>query len=110
MDGSAAGAAAGHDRLGRFVNGHSEYAARRRRVAERLQQLEADYDAASPANRQLLAIAAQHLDDAAVTRVAVKRARSTRAAMKILTAVPRKQPSPPPTLAEYERKRREVAS
>ena len=39
MDGSANSAAAGHDRLGRFVNGHNdEYAARRRRVAERLRE------------------------------------------------------------------------
>lgn len=59
-------------------------------MAERLQQLCADYDASSPANWQLLAIAAQHLDDAAVTRIAVKRARSTRAAMKVLDRIPRK--------------------
>jgi hypothetical protein len=39
MDGAASSGAAGHDRRGRFVNGHSEYAARRRRVAQRLQQL-----------------------------------------------------------------------
>jgi len=92
MDGAASGTAAGHDRRGRFVNGHSEYAARRRRVAERLEQLCADYDASSPVNRQLLSIAAQHLDDAAVTRIAAKRASSTRAAMKILDRVPRKPP------------------
>jgi hypothetical protein len=103
MDGSANSAATGHDRLGRFVNGHNEYAARRRRVAERLQQLCADYDATSPANQQLLAIAAQHLDDAAVTRIAVKRARSTRAAVKILDRIPRRSAAPepqPPSLEE----------
>ena len=92
MDGTANGAVAGHDRRGRFVNGHSEYAARRRRVADRLQQLCADYDDSSPTSRQLLGIAAQHLDDAAVTRVAAKRARSTRAAMKILDRISRKPP------------------
>jgi hypothetical protein len=91
MDGTANSAVAGHDRLGRFVSGHSEYAARRRRVAERLQQLCADYDASSPASRQLLAIAAQHLDDAAVTRIAGKRTSSTRAAMKVLDRIPRKE-------------------
>jgi hypothetical protein len=104
MDGSANSAPAGHDRLGRFVNGHSEYAARRRRVAERVQQLCADYDAPSAATRQLLAIAAQHLDDAAVTRISAKRARSTRAAMKILASIPRKE-VPIPTLAELRRQR-----
>jgi hypothetical protein len=104
MDGSVNSAAAGHDRLGRFVNGHNEYAARRRRVAERLQQLCCDYDASSPVNRQLLAIAAQHLDDAAVTRIAAKRARSTRAAMKILDRVPRK-PEPLPSYADHLRQR-----
>jgi len=92
MDGAAGGAVAGHDRRGRFVNGHSEYAARRRRVADRLRELCVDYDNSSPTNQQLLSIAAQHLDDAAVTRVAAKRARSTRAAMKILDRVSRKPP------------------
>src|SRR5215472_17071572 len=89
MDGATSGGTTGHDRRGRFVNGHSEYAARRRRVAERLQELCADYDASSPTNRQLLSIAAQHLDDAAVTRTAAKRTSSTRAAMKILDRIPR---------------------
>jgi hypothetical protein len=42
-----------------------------------------------------LSIAAQHLDDAAVTRVAAKRASSTRAAMKILDRIPRKPPPAP---------------
>jgi hypothetical protein len=37
-----------------------------------------------------LSIAAQHLDDAAVTRIATKRASATRAAMKILDRIPRK--------------------
>ena len=101
MDGAASSSgAAGHDRLGRFVNGHSEYAARQRRVAERLQQLCADYDTSSPVNRQLLSIAAQHLDDAAVTRMAAKRASSTRAAMKILDRIPRKPPAASMTARE----------
>jgi hypothetical protein len=90
MDGSANSPVAGHDRLGRFTSGHNEYAARRRRVADRWQQLCVDYDDSSPTNRQLLLIVAQHLDDAAVTRIAAKRARSTRAAMKILDRIPRK--------------------
>jgi len=44
MDGSTNSTVAGHDRLGRFTSGHNEYAARRRRVADRWQQLCADYD------------------------------------------------------------------
>src|SRR5215469_4941056 len=101
MDGATSGGTTGHDRRGRFVNGHSEYDARRRRVAERLQQLCTDYDASSPVNRQLLSIAAQHLDDAAVTRIAAKRASSTRAAMKLLDRIPRKPALLPPT--DFER-------
>jgi hypothetical protein len=101
MDGPASSSAAGHDRGGRFVNGHSEYAARRRRVAERLQELCAGYDASSPVNRQLLSLAAQHLDDAAVTRIAAKRASSTRAAMKILDRIPR-NPAPAQLLSARE--------
>jgi hypothetical protein len=101
MDGSANGTAAGHDRLGRFTSGHNEYAARRRRVADWWQQLCADYDDSSPTNRQLLLIVAQHLDDAAVTRIAAKRARSTHAAMKILDRIPRKpKPSAPSAAAD----------
>ena len=33
-----------HDELGRLVRGHSEYAARKRRLAERLAKLRLDYD------------------------------------------------------------------
>jgi hypothetical protein len=46
------------------------------------------------------------LDDAAVTRIAAKRASSTRAAMKILDRIPRK-PEPPasrsPAATDFER-------
>jgi hypothetical protein len=100
MNGSAFGRVSGHDpRSGRFTNGNSEYRARQQRVAERLQQLCADYDASRPVNRQLLSIAAQHLDDAAMTRIAAKRASSTRAAIKILDRIPRK-PRPLATARE----------
>jgi hypothetical protein len=91
MDGSAIGAATDHDRLGRFKNGNSEYAAKRRRIAERLVQLSADYNA-SPSQQQLLAIAARHLDDAAVARTAERRVRATNAATRILRLIPHKEP------------------
>jgi hypothetical protein len=90
MDGLAGGTVSDHDRLGRFKNGNSEYAAKRRRIAERLAQLSTDY-AASPSQQQLLAIAARHLDDAAVARTAERRVRATNAATRILRLIPRKE-------------------
>ena len=44
MDGSATGAAAAHDELGRFRAGNSEYRARLQRLAERVRQLTLDFD------------------------------------------------------------------
>jgi hypothetical protein len=44
-----------HDELGRLVRGHSEYAARKRRLAERLAKLRLDYDP-SPSQQMLLVV------------------------------------------------------
>ena len=107
MDGSAIGAAEGHDKLGRLVRGHSEYAAKRRRLAERLAQLVADYDP-SPSQKQLLAIIAGHLDDAERARSLVQRVRAGNAARRLLRDIPRKPEAPPPTIAEYEKRMREA--
>jgi hypothetical protein len=89
MNGAAIGEAVAHDAQGRFVNGHSEYAARKRRVAERLAKLRLDYDP-SPSQQMLLVVVAGHLDDAERCRSAAARTRATRAAMKILDRIPRK--------------------
>jgi hypothetical protein len=91
MDGSASGAVAAHDQAGRFTAGNTEYRAKQRRIAERLAQLNADYDA-SPSQQQLLAIVARHLDDAAVARTAERRVRASNAATRILKQIPRREP------------------
>jgi hypothetical protein len=101
MDGTAIGAAEGHDKLGRLVRGHSEYAAKRRRLAERLAQLVADYDP-SPSQKQLLAIIAGHLDDAERARSAYTRQRASNSAARLLANLPRKpEPPLPLTLDAY---------
>ena len=105
MDGSATGAAVGHDRSGRFVAGHTEYAAKRRRIAERVAALAQDFDAKSPVSQMLLRIAAEHIDQAATTRNSTLRVRATRAAAKVLDRIPRKPELPAPSLESYRRKR-----
>jgi hypothetical protein len=89
MDGSASGAVAAHDQAGRFTAGNTEYRAKQRRIAERLAQLNADYDGSQ---QQLLAIVARHLDDAAVARTAERRVRASNAATRILKQIPRREP------------------
>jgi hypothetical protein len=98
MDGSATGSAKGHDKLGRLVKGHSEYFAKRRRVAERLARLVADYDP-TPSQRMLLAVVAQHLDDAERARTTERRVLAANAANRLLRSIPRKQ-RPAPSLQE----------
>jgi hypothetical protein len=91
MDGSASGVAAGHNpRSGRFINGHSEYRARKDRLAERVRQLTLDYDP-SPSQQMLLPIIAGHLDDAERARPAERRVRAGNAANRLLRLIPRRQ-------------------
>jgi len=90
MDGAVT---SGHDELGRLVRGHSEYAARKRRLAERLAKLRLDYDP-SPSQQMLLVVIAGHLDDAERCRSAIARTRATNAARRLLKDIPRK-PLPP---------------
>jgi hypothetical protein len=78
-----------HDELGRLVRGHSEYAARKRRLAERLEKLRLDYDP-SPSQLMLLVVVAGHLDDAERARSAISRTRATNAARRLLKDIPRK--------------------
>jgi hypothetical protein len=85
MDGSTIG----HDGLGRFTNGNSEYRARKARVAERLRQLTLDYDP-SPSQQQLLPIIAKHLDDAEYGRPAERRVRASGAANRLLRLIPKR--------------------
>jgi hypothetical protein len=101
MDGSVAGMAQGHDKLGRLVPGHSEYAAKKRRIAARLEQLITDHDAL-PSQRQKLAIAAELLDTAERGRSLVTRTRAANAAGRLLRDIPLKpRPPQPDALDKY---------
>jgi hypothetical protein len=88
MDDSSAETASG-DRPWLFQAGNSEYRAKKRRIAERLAQLVADYDP-SPSQKQLLVVVAGHLDDAERCRSAIARTRATNAARRLLKDIPRK--------------------
>ena len=81
MNGSAV---SGHDALGRFTAGHSEWKARKQHIAEIAAQLASEYDTPSPVTRRLLHLAATHLYDAQSTRNAIKRQRATNCAERIL--------------------------
>jgi len=101
MNGSASGRALGHNsESGRFTNGHSEYRARKDRLAERVRQLTLDLDP-SPSQEMLLPIIAGHLDDAERCRSALARTRATNAARRLLKDIPRKPlPAQLPTARE----------
>src|SRR6516225_3913379 len=86
MDGAVT---SGHDELGRLGRGHSEYAACKRRLAERVAKLRLDYDP-SPSQQMLLVVIAGHLDDAERCRSAIARTRATNAARRLLKDIPRK--------------------
>ena len=93
MDGSANGTE--HDPLsGRFQPGNSEWRAKKRRLAERLAQLIAEYDT-SPALLQVLTIAARHLEDAERGRTPLIRTRASNAARRLLADLPRKKKRAP---------------
>jgi hypothetical protein len=102
MNGSVTGTAAGHDeQSGRFTNGHSEYRARKDRLAERVRQLTLDYDP-SPSQGQLLPIIARHLDDAERARTAERRVRAGNAANRLLRLIPRRTRSEEPLMIARE--------
>jgi hypothetical protein len=96
-------------RRGHFTPGHSEYAANRRRIAEKVRQLELDYDP-SPSQQLLLPVIAAHLDEAERSRRSVTRVRASNAAKRLLADIPRKPEPPPPTLAAYERRKQQEAA
>jgi hypothetical protein len=96
MDGSASGAMASHDqRSGQFTAGNTEYRAKQRRIAERAEQLCAEYDP-TPSQRMLLLTIARHLDDAERGRSAIVRTRASNVARRMLRDIPRKRVSEPP--------------
>ena len=81
-------------RNGSFTVGNSERAAKKRRIAERLAQLVAEFNP-SPAQKQLLAIIAGHLDAAERGRSLIERVRASNTARRMLRDIPRKPPSAP---------------
>jgi hypothetical protein len=94
---------ANHPNHSHLLSGNSAYLEKQRRIAERTAQLCADYQA-TPAQRQVLAIVARYLDEAERGRSALSRTRAANAAMRMLKAIPRKQPKAPrgpATVAEY---------
>ena len=91
MDGTANGATASHDRKGRFLAGNNEYAAKRRRIAAKVKQLAADYDASTPTQKLLLHAAARNLDAAEITRNSTTRERSTNVALRLLSEIPKRK-------------------
>jgi hypothetical protein len=102
MDGSATGTAVGHNSLnGRFIAGNTEYRARQQRLAERVRQLNLDYDP-SPSQLALLPIIARHLDDALRGRSAERRVRAGNAANRLLRLIPKRQRQEAPTDFERE--------
>jgi len=103
--------AASTDKPWLFAKGNTEYRARKDRIADRVAQLATEYEAASSVSKQLLEIAAVHLDTAARTHSNALRARATRLAMKLLDRLERK-PQPPKLNAfdEYLAKKREAAN
>jgi hypothetical protein len=96
-DGFMTGTVQGHDKLGRLTPGHTEYAARKRRIAARLEQLMLDYDP-TPATAMILAIVARALDDAERSRTSVGRTRAANTANRLLRLIPRKAAPKPPSL------------
>jgi hypothetical protein len=80
-----------HDIQGRFVNGHSEYAARKRRVAEIVQILAAEFDL-TPSQVRLLPIIARHMDDAERARATEQRIRASNTVRRLMRDLKRKPP------------------
>ena len=87
-----------------FRSGNSEYRAKKQRIAVRLAQLVAEFDP-SPAQRQLLAIIAGHLDDAERARSLVQRVRAGNAARRLLKDIPRRPllAPHPPAATDFEK-------
>ena len=74
-----------------FQSGNSEYRAKKQRIAARLAQLIADHDP-TPSQKQILAVVANHLDDAERARSLVQRVRAGNAARRLLKDIPRRPP------------------
>jgi hypothetical protein len=77
-------------------------AAKQARIAERFAQLCAEYED-SPAQRQILRLAAGFMDSAEHTRTEWKRTRAANTAAKLLRSIPRKAPKPPRNAREWYR-------
>src|SRR5262249_2141071 len=104
QDGSDSRSVPGHDPVtGHFVRGfRGAYRTRQQMVAARLEALQSQYSATSPADLVLLALASVHLVGSGRARNSVHRVRAANAAMRILKQIPRK-PERPETVDELLR-------
>jgi hypothetical protein len=106
MDGAASGLVPGHNAQGHFTPGHSEYAARRRRIEMKVKTLTDAYDCQTAAQRMMLKLAAVSLDTAETTRKALTRERSANVALRLLADIPKRKKKPKRTrivtMAEIE--------
>ena len=82
------------DRSGRFATGNRVHDAKRSRIAVKVRQLAADYDAVTPAQKMMLNIAAKNLDTAEITRNPTTRERSSNVALRLLSEIPKRQKRP----------------
>jgi hypothetical protein len=85
---------------GRFSGGNSAYLAKQRRIEQRFVELCAEYED-SPAQRQILRLAAGFMDSAERCRTEWKRTRAANTAAKLLRSIPRKQPKRPRNAAGW---------
>jgi hypothetical protein len=89
-----------------FTKGNTEYRARKDRIIERVAALALEYNATSALSKQLLEIAAVHLDTAARAHSNALRSRATRLAMRVLDRLERKpQPPKPGAFDQYVKDR-----
>jgi hypothetical protein len=109
MDDSAT-VAASSDKPWLFRQGNTQYRARKQRIAERVAALATEYVATSAVSKQLLEIAAVHLDTAARTHSSALRGRATRLAVKVLDRLERKPQETLNAFDEYLAKKRQEAA
>jgi hypothetical protein len=99
MDGAQSGMLSGRTRLGRYRNGNAGASEKRRRIAERLEQLVEHYAGCTQAERQLLALVARLYDDGEHGKTLTTRTRAINAARRLLGTIVKK-PAPAPTLSK----------
>lgn len=88
------------DRRGRVTAGNSNYFAKQKRLAERLEQLIAHFEGASAAEVQVLSTIARLFDDSERATTLTARIRASNAARRLLATIRPPKEKPPLTLRE----------